>query len=95
MINTEISKRVVTAVLLAGVTVAAIFLLESFVFAIVIGLIAAGAAWEWCHLDRKMDPLGWEFVGREHWPRHKQERAGTKINRTVRREGPEFSQDKK
>ena len=62
MINTEISKRVVTAVLLAGVTVAAIFLLESFVFTVVVGLIAAGAAWEWCYLDREMVALGWKFV---------------------------------
>ena len=62
MIKTEISKRIVTAVLLAGVTVAAILLLESLLFAIAVGLIAAAAAWEWCRLGRATVALGWNIA---------------------------------
>ena len=62
MINTENSKRIVTAVVLAGVTVAAILFLESFLFAIAVGMVAAAAAWEWCHLGRRVSALGWNIA---------------------------------
>ena len=62
MIKTENSRRIVTAVLLAGVTVAGIMLLESLLFAIAVGLIAAVAAWEWCHLGQVTVTLGWNIA---------------------------------
>ena len=62
MVKTEISKRLFTAILLAGVTITAILLLGSFEFAILVGLIAAGAAWEWCHLVRTTVALGWKLA---------------------------------
>jgi len=62
MIKTENSKRIVTAALLAGATVAAILLLEPLLFAIVVGLIAAGATWEWCQLGRATNALSWNIA---------------------------------
>ena len=50
MLKTENSKRIITAVLLVIIAVAAILFLESFLFAIAVGLIAAASAWEWCRL---------------------------------------------
>ena len=62
MIKAENIKRIVTAVLLAVVTVAAILLLESVLFSIVVGLIAVAAAWEWCQLGGTRDSLGWNIA---------------------------------
>ena len=62
MIKTENLKRIVTAVLLAGVTVAGILFLETLLFAIAVGLITAAAAWEWCRLGRATVTLGWNIA---------------------------------
>ena len=51
MLENQNSKRIVTGVLLAAITIAAILLLEPLLFAIAVGLIVAAAAWEWCHLS--------------------------------------------
>jgi phosphatidate cytidylyltransferase len=50
MIEAELFKRIITAVILVGVVVSGIFLLESLVFSIAVGLISAAAAWEWARL---------------------------------------------
>jgi phosphatidate cytidylyltransferase len=62
MKNTENSKRILTAVLLGGVTLSAILFLQSFMFAIAIGLIGAAGAWEWCQLGRAPGKVGWNIV---------------------------------
>jgi phosphatidate cytidylyltransferase len=62
MIKTENSKRIVTAVFLAGATVAAVLLLKSVLFSIAVGLIAAAAAWEWCRLGCATTALGWNLA---------------------------------
>ena len=60
--NSGNSKRIVTAVLLGGIILSAILFLQSHMFAITIGLIAAVGAWEWCHLGRTTVVLGSNFV---------------------------------
>jgi phosphatidate cytidylyltransferase len=62
IIKTENSKRVITAVFLAGVTVVGVLMLESFLFSIAVGLIAVVAALEWCHLGRKTVAPGWNIA---------------------------------
>jgi phosphatidate cytidylyltransferase len=59
---TENIKRVVTGVLLAAAFVSAIVFLESFLFAIAVGLITATAAWEWCSLGQKPVNGGWDIL---------------------------------
>jgi phosphatidate cytidylyltransferase len=60
--NTEDLKRVVTAILLGSVIVSAILFLQSSMFAIVMGLIAAAGAWEWCQLGRAPVNVGWNII---------------------------------
>ena len=62
MIKGEISKRIVTAVLLVVITIAAILFLESFTFSIAVGLIASAAAWEWCRLGSATVAQGWDIA---------------------------------
>ena len=62
MKNTEISKRIVTAVLLGSITLSAILFLQSSMFAIAMGLIAAAGAWEWCQLGRAPVSVGWNII---------------------------------
>ena len=54
--------RIVTAVFLAGSTVGAILLFDYPLFAIVVGLVAATAAWEWHQLTRTTPPSGWNIA---------------------------------
>ena len=62
MIKADNSNRIITAAFLAGVTVTAILLLESLLFAIAVGSIASVAAWEWCRLGRATVALGWNIA---------------------------------
>jgi phosphatidate cytidylyltransferase len=62
MKNPENLKRFVTAVVLGGVILSAILLLQSSMFAIAMGLIAVGGAWEWCQLGPAPVRVGWNIV---------------------------------
>ena len=62
MKNTENSKRIVTAIILGSVTLSAVLFLQSSMFAIAMGLMAAAGAWEWCQLGRGRDSVGQNIV---------------------------------
>jgi phosphatidate cytidylyltransferase len=62
MKNTEYSKRIFTAVLLGSITLSAILFLQSSMFGVAIGLVAAAGAWEWCQLGRAPARVGWNII---------------------------------